>query len=59
MPAGKPLIEDMSGRPLGDTLGPLMVGENRTVICRSSGGDPIPNITWWKDSEQMPHVSIQ
>lgn len=40
------------------TIGPYKLGEDVVLRCLSRGGQPLPNVTWWKDNSLLGSVSI-
>ena len=35
------------------TIGPYKLGESVVLRCVSRGGQPLPNVTWWKDNSVL------
>ena len=38
------------------TIGPYKLGEDVVLRCLSRGGQPLPNVTWWKDNSLLGSV---
>merc|ERR1711971_708792 len=61
VPPEKPVITDMT--PTNQSrqdrslrmLGPYKAGEDVKVLCVTLGGNPSPNITWWRDHKIVKH----
>ncbi|CAL4065335.1 unnamed protein product [Meganyctiphanes norvegica] len=51
VPPGPPLLR-AGGRPVIDgTLGPLQEGQALQLTCTVAGGDPLPQLSWYKDDQ--------
>jgi len=50
IPPSKPTIFDETGREVKDLVGPYLEGETIVLKCITSGGDPMPQVTWWRDN---------
>ena len=46
-------ITDSNGSELVGAAGPFAVGDTPTLACRVLGGDPEPQITWWKNGHLL------
>ena len=40
------------------TIGPYKLGENIILRCVSRGGQPLPNVSWWRDNVMLGNVFI-
>lgn len=49
MPPDEPVISDVDGNELKGLVGPFNEGESLRLLCSSSGGQPRPTLTWWRD----------
>jgi len=50
VPPLTPTIFDEAGQEVVDIIGQYRVGEGVTLKCISTGGNPKPKVTWWKDN---------
>ncbi|XP_042900011.1 synaptogenesis protein syg-2 isoform X2 [Parasteatoda tepidariorum] len=48
VPPGDPYIMDEHGQRLRDIIGPYDEGAFLTLACEVDGGDPSPEVTWWR-----------
>ncbi|KAG8184073.1 hypothetical protein JTE90_006710 [Oedothorax gibbosus] len=48
VPPSDPIIMDEHGQWLHDVVGPYDEGSAVKFICEVDGGDPSPNVTWWR-----------
>ncbi|KAG8182360.1 hypothetical protein JTE90_010125 [Oedothorax gibbosus] len=48
VPPGDPFIVDDNGQRLRDIIGPFDEGAFLTLGCEVDGGDPSPEVTWWR-----------
>ncbi|XP_054716503.1 nephrin-like [Uloborus diversus] len=48
VPPGEPMIVDEHGQRLRDIIGPYDEGAFLTLGCEVDGGDPSPEVTWWR-----------
>ncbi|GFR12185.1 nephrin, partial [Trichonephila clavata] len=48
VPPGEPIIMDEHGQHLHDVIGPYDEGSTLQFICEVDGGDPSPDVTWWR-----------
>ena len=39
-------------------IGPYKLGEDVVLRCISRGGQPLPNVTWWKDNSLLGNFLI-
>ncbi|XP_022238347.1 protein turtle-like [Limulus polyphemus] len=46
----KPVIRDQNGKVLRSLIGPYNEGESLQLFCDVLGGDPSPEVTWWRES---------
>ena len=46
-------LHGASRHPLsdGEPLGPFTVGQSARLKCTAQGGQPTPNVTWWRDGK--------
>ena len=49
VPPEEPVITDMNGNELKGLIGPYNEGETLRMLCSSSGGQPRPTLTWFRD----------
>ena len=56
VPPNPPVILGESGRVLLDATDHLRVGATATLVCESSGGDPLPRLSWWRGSAVVDDV---
>ncbi|XP_022245077.1 nephrin-like isoform X5 [Limulus polyphemus] len=47
----KPRITDGKGDLIHKVAGPYNEGDRLVLLCESEGGNPLPSLTWWKESE--------
>ncbi|GIY62644.1 uncharacterized protein CEXT_510041 [Caerostris extrusa] len=50
VPPGKPVITDQNKEVLQSLIGPYNEGEPLVLMCEVIGGQPIPTVTWWRES---------
>ncbi|XP_037072920.1 nephrin-like isoform X2 [Pollicipes pollicipes] len=51
VPPGPPVVTDETGRVIGRGASSRhREGQMLQLTCRSSGGSPLPNVTWWRGS---------
>ncbi|XP_054719187.1 synaptogenesis protein syg-2-like [Uloborus diversus] len=50
VPPGKPAITDQNKEVLQSLIGPYNEGEPLVLICDVIGGQPLPAVTWWRES---------
>ncbi|GFY56110.1 uncharacterized protein TNIN_89441 [Trichonephila inaurata madagascariensis] len=48
VPPNEPIMMDEHGQHLHGVVGPYDEGSTLTFICEVDGGDPYPNVTWWR-----------
>lgn len=53
VPPGTPTIFDESGQEARTVVGPYLEGDSIILQCIASGGDPVPQVTWWRDSHLL------
>ncbi|CAB4060984.1 unnamed protein product [Lepeophtheirus salmonis] len=51
VPPNKPIVRDANGRRMVGRLGPFKVGDQLIATCITSGGNPTPKVTWWRENE--------
>jgi hypothetical protein len=49
LPAGEPLITDSEGNEMKGLIGPFNEGDALSLTCSSNGGQPRPQLSWWRD----------
>ncbi|XP_071546854.1 uncharacterized protein [Panulirus ornatus] len=49
---GQPQIYSTGGVAVGD-VAVVQTGHPLTLACRATGGDPLPNVTWWSGSQLL------
>ncbi|XP_076310344.1 nephrin-like [Tachypleus tridentatus] len=50
VPPQKPVIKDQNGKELRSLIGPYNEGEPLHLFCEVFGGNPSPEVTWWRES---------
>ena len=50
VPPSTPTIFDERGQEVRGRAGPYLPGSSVVLKCISVGGDPAPEMTWWRDS---------
>ncbi|GFU00828.1 nephrin [Nephila pilipes] len=50
VPPSKPVITDRNKEVLQSLIGPYNEGEPLMLICEVIGGQPVPTVTWWRES---------
>ncbi|KAK7081367.1 hypothetical protein SK128_019475, partial [Halocaridina rubra] len=58
IPAGQPTIL-WRGHTMLDEVGPLKEDSKPRLICRSVGGRPPPDLTWWTGGKPLPILSFK
>ncbi|XP_076371726.1 B-cell receptor CD22-like isoform X2 [Tachypleus tridentatus] len=48
------IIKDGQALKHASTIGPFIEGTTLSLECKTSGGKPAPEVTWWKGSESLP-----
>lgn len=48
VPPNKPVIMDQNGEPQQSVISSYNEGDRLKLICEVEGGNPSPNVTWWK-----------
>ncbi|XP_066989667.1 uncharacterized protein [Macrobrachium rosenbergii] len=56
IPAGQPTIH-WKGHTMVDEVGPLREDDTAKLTCRSAGGRPPPDLSWWSGERQLPVTS--
>ncbi|XP_066989700.1 uncharacterized protein [Macrobrachium rosenbergii] len=56
IPAGQPTIQ-WKGHTMVDEVGPLREEDTAKLTCRSAGGRPPPDLSWWSGERQLPLIS--
>ncbi|XP_076324841.1 cell adhesion molecule 2-like [Tachypleus tridentatus] len=46
----KPAIKNEKGKELRSLIGPYTEGETVVLVCYVEGGNPLPSVTWWRES---------
>ena len=49
MPPNKPVITDRFGKKMTSSLGPFKLGDTVRATCTTTGGDPPPRLTWYRE----------
>ncbi|XP_022249076.1 contactin-6-like [Limulus polyphemus] len=50
VPPRKPIIRDEKGQVQQSLIGPYNEGDPLILECEVAGGNPQPNVTWWRES---------
>ncbi|XP_022239703.1 synaptogenesis protein syg-2-like isoform X2 [Limulus polyphemus] len=50
VPPRKPIIKDHTGQVQQSLIGPYNEGDPLRLECEVTGGNPRPNVTWWRES---------
>ncbi|XP_076323436.1 protein turtle homolog B-like [Tachypleus tridentatus] len=50
VPPSKPVIHDETGQAQQSLIGPYNEGDTLSLSCEVHGGNPQPNVTWWRES---------
>ena len=55
-PPGLPSIRSESGKTLIDYTEPVTEGGSLTMICETTGGDPLPRVSWWRGTRLVDDI---
>ena len=60
VPSDPPQIRQMSndgeGQVLFDLTRPVEEGHGLTLVCETTGGDPLPRLSWWRGSTLVDNL---
>lgn len=57
VPPERPVITDMTGEPLHSLIGPYNEGDRLGLVCSVEGGQPKPQVTWWREGVLLDESS--
>ncbi|KAK8783563.1 hypothetical protein V5799_010073 [Amblyomma americanum] len=58
VPPETPVIRDKFGSKVEKMAGPYREGESLTLTCEVTGGVPEPTVTWWRNTTEQLHHTV-